>query len=100
MTSVTGEGEAAPADRPRPLLVESLGGWRGLADSGLPVVVFVGVNAAAGLAAAVWAALAAGVLLLVLRLVRRQSAQQAVSGFLGVALAAYIASRTGEAKGY
>jgi Protein of unknown function (DUF3159) len=99
---VTAGGEATdPAgDRPRPLLVESIGGWRGLVDSGLPVVVFVGVNAAAGLRAAIWAAVGAGVLLLVLRLLRRETVQQAVSGFLGVALAAYIASRTGEAKGF
>jgi hypothetical protein len=58
------------------------------------------VNAAAGLRAAIWAAVGAGVLLLVLRLLRRETVQQAVSGFLGVALAAYIASRTGEAKGF
>lgn len=84
----------------RPMLVESVGGWRGLVDSGLPVVVFVAVNGVAGLTAAIWAAIGAGVLLLVLRLARRETVQQAVGGFLGVALAAYIASRTGEAKGY
>jgi Protein of unknown function (DUF3159) len=100
VTSAAGEGEATPADRPRALLVQSIGGWRGLADSGLPVVVFVGVNAVAGLSAAVWAALAAGLLLFVLRLARRESVQQAVGGFLAVAVAAYIASRTGQAKGY
>lgn len=97
--AATGHGPTA-GDRPKPLLVESIGGWRGLVDSGLPVVVFVGVNAAAGLAAAIWAAVGAGVLLSVLRLVRRETVQQAVSGFLGVAVAAYIASRTGEAKGF
>lgn len=98
---VAGAHEDPPAAaRPQPLLVESLGGWRGLLDSGLPVAVFVGANAVAGLTAAIWAAVAAGVLLLALRLARRQSVQQAVSGFLGVALAAYIASRTGQAKGF
>ncbi len=102
MTAAGGQrdDDAVPAQRPRPLLVESIGGWRGLVDSGLPVVVFVAVNAAAGLTAAIWAAVASGVLLLVLRLARRESVQQAVSGFLGVALAAYIASRTGEARGF
>jgi hypothetical protein len=94
-------GKAAAAERrPPPLLVESIGGWRGLVDSGLPVVVFVAANAAAGLTAAIWAAIGCGAVLLVLRLVRRETVQQAVSGFLGVALAAYIASRTGEAKGF
>jgi hypothetical protein len=86
--------------RPKPLLVESIGGWRGLVDSGLPVVVFVATNALAGLTAAIWAAVGAGAVLFVLRLVRRETVQQAFSGFLGVAVAAWIASRTGEAKGF
>lgn len=94
------EAEHAGQPRPQPLLVESIGGWRGLFDSGAPVVVFVAANALAGLTAAIWAAIGCGALLLVLRLFRRETVQQAVSGFLGVALAAYIASRTGEAKGF
>jgi len=64
------------------------------------VVVFVAANAVGGLTAAIWAAVGCGVVLLMLRLARRETVQQAVSGFLGVALAAYIASRTGEAKGF
>jgi hypothetical protein len=99
-----GSGASAGADpaerRGQPLLVESIGGWRGLLDSGLPVVVFVAANAVGGLTAAIWAAICCGVLLLALRLLRRESVQQAISGFLGIALAAYIASRTGEAKGF
>jgi Protein of unknown function (DUF3159) len=96
------EEAAEEAEQPRqqPLLVESIGGWRGLFDSGVPVIVFVAANAAAGLTAAIWAAIGCGALLLVVRLARRETVQQAVSGFLGVALAAYIASRTGEAKGF
>jgi hypothetical protein len=82
------------------MLVESIGGWRGVVDSGLPVVVFVAVNAAAGLRAAIWAAVGAGVVLSVLRLIRKESVQQALSGFFGVLIAAFIAHRTGEAKGY
>jgi len=92
--------QGLPPARPTPLLVESIGGWRGVVDSGLPVVVFVGTNATAGLTAAIWAALGVGVLLFLLRLVRKQTVQQAVSGFFGVAVAAFIAARTGEAKGY
>ncbi len=92
--------DGPPSARPTPLLVESIGGWRGLVDSGLPVVVFVAANAAAGQTAAIWAAVAAGMVLFALRLARRESVQQAVSGFLGVAVAAFIAARTGEAKGF
>jgi Protein of unknown function (DUF3159) len=92
--------QAAPEPKPTPLLVESLGGWRGLLDSGLPVVVFVVVNALAGLQPAIWAAIGAGVVLFALRLARRQTVQQAISGFFGILIAAFIANRTGEAKGY
>jgi hypothetical protein len=101
-TEAAAEVTAEEAGQPRqpPLLVESIGGWRGLFDSGVPVVVFVAANAAAGLTPALWAAIGCGALLLIVRLLRRETVQQAVSGFLGVALAAYIASRTGQAKGF
>lgn len=84
----------------RSALVESLGGRRGLLDSGLPTVVFVAAHAAAGLRAAVLAALATGAVLYAVRLARHEPLQQAVSGLLGLALAAYIATRTGDAKGF
>ncbi len=82
------------------MLVESFGGWRGLFDSGMPIVVFVAANSAAGLTTAIWSAVACGALILALRLLRRETVQQAISGFIGVALAAYIAARTGEARGF
>jgi hypothetical protein len=90
----------APAGKPVPLLVEQMGGWRGLLDSTLPVVVFVVANTIGGLTVAIWAALASGVVVAALRLARRQSVQQAISGLLGVAFAAYLAHRTGSAKGF
>jgi Protein of unknown function (DUF3159) len=89
-----------PPAKPTPLLVESIGGWRGLVDSGLPVVVFVAVNAFSGLRAAIWAAIAAGVVLFAIRLARKETVQQALSGFFGILIAAFIANRTGEAKGF
>ena len=91
---------ADPTPKPTPLLVQSIGGWRGLLDSGLPVVVFVVVNALAGLQPAIWAAIGAGVVLFAIRLTLRQTVQQALSGFFGVLIAAFIANRTGEARGY
>jgi Protein of unknown function (DUF3159) len=103
VTDAAGD-QQPPADRPgpkpTPLLVESIGGWRGLLDSGLPVVVFVIANALAGLQPAIWAAIGAGVVLFAIRLVLRQTVQQALSGFFGILIAAFIASRTGEAKGF
>ena len=92
----------------RPALIEALGGKRGLVDSGLPAVVFVFVNAVvtaladreAGLRAALVAAIATGLTVVGLRLVRKEPLQQAVSGFLGLAVAAFFAARSGEARDF
>ncbi len=83
-----------------PTLLQQMGGVSGLVASVLPVLVFVPVNAYAGLAAAIWSAVAVAVGVAVWRLVRREPLQPAVSGLLGVAVAAFIAYRTGSAKGY
>lgn len=88
------------AEAARPALVEALGGRRGVLDSGLPALVFVAVNAVWHLHAAIITAVGVGVLLVVLRLVRREPLQQAVGGFFGLALAAIIAARTGRAEGF
>jgi hypothetical protein len=95
--------QAAPqdaAERSSPTMWEQLGGPMGLVDSGLPVVVFVVVNAIAGLSWGVGAAVAAALLIAILRLVRGRPVTQAISGLLGVGVAAFIAYRTGSAKGY
>ena len=68
--------------------------------AGLPAVVFVTVNALAALRPAIIAAVATGVALTIYRLVRKQSVQQAISGLFGVLVAALIAARTGQARGY
>lgn len=79
---------------------ESIGGWTGTLITALPPVVFVIVNTAAGLRPAIIAAVATGVVLAGYRLVRKQSTQQAISGLFGVLIAAVIAARTGQARGY
>jgi hypothetical protein len=81
-------------------MLASFGGWTGTVISALPVVVFVAVNATAGLRAAIWAAVAVAVLLAGYRLARRQSVQQAATGLFGVLVAAAIAAHTGQARGY
>jgi len=91
---------AVPERVERAALIEQFGGVRGLVDSGLPALVFVTVNTVAGLRPAVISAVVCGVAVAVLRLARRESLQHAVSGFLGLALAAFIASRTGRAEGF
>lgn len=87
-------------DKPGPTLLEQMGGISGLIYSSVPVVVFVLANALFGLKPGIWSALGSAVAITVLRLVRREPLQPAVSGFFGVAIAAFIAYRTGSAKGF
>lgn len=101
-TTPSGERAAQPA------LVEALGGKRGLIDSGLPAVVFVFVNSLvaafagrdAGLRAALVAAVLCGVSVVALRLARRETLQQALSGFFALAIAVWLAARSGEARDF
>lgn len=100
--TVSGEKPLGPA------LIESLGGKRGLVDSGLPAVVFVGVNAivdafaarSTALHVAIGAAVLCGLAVIVLRLTRTETVQQAVSGFLGLAIAVFFAARSGQARDF
>jgi hypothetical protein len=99
---VTGGSAAADArpERAFPTLMEQMGGVPGIVASTIPVVVFVVANILLELRPALIAALAAGVAVAVWRLVRREALQPAVSGLLGVGLCAFIAYRTGEARGF
>jgi hypothetical protein len=83
-----------------PTLLEQMGGISGIVASSIPVAVFVVANLLFELRPALIAALAAGVLIAFWRIVRKQRLQPAVSGLLGVGVAAFIAYRTGEARGF
>jgi hypothetical protein len=87
-------------DRRQLTLLEQMGGIAGLVYSTLPVLVFIGVNAVWSLQPAIWAAVGAAVAVTLWRLIRREALQPAISGFFGVAIAAFIAYRTGSAKGF
>jgi len=88
--------ERTPGER----VMQQVGGVPGLIYSSLPVVIFVGTSRLLGLAAAAGAALGFAVLILLWRLVRRESVQPAVSGLIGVAVCVLIAYLLGESKGY
>ncbi|MHC9293581.1 DUF3159 domain-containing protein [Mycobacterium sp. LTG2003] len=77
-----------------------MGGISGLIYSTLPVVVFVPVSSAFGLMPAIGAALGVATLILIWRLIRRESVQPAISGFFAVGISALIAYMVGESKGY
>ncbi len=84
----------------KPTILQQMGGPAGMIDSGLPVVVFVIANAIGGLTAGIVAALVAGAAIFAFRLIRRKPVTQAVSGLLGVGIAAFIAHKSGSAGGY
>jgi hypothetical protein len=81
-------------------LLEQMGGISGLIYSTIPVVVFVLLNTLFALSVAIWGALGGAALITVVRVVRKEPLQPAISGFFGVGIAAFIAYRTGEAKGF
>jgi hypothetical protein len=81
-------------------ILEQMGGVSGLIYSSVPVLVFVPMSSIFGLVPAIIAALGVAALILVWRLVRKESVQPAVSGFMGVGICALIAYIVGESKGY
>ena len=84
----------------RHMVLEQLGGWRGMVDASLPTVAFILANAVGGLRVGIWAAAVSAGLVFLLRLVRRESVQQAISGLFAVAVAVALAARTGEARNF
>ena len=102
---MTGPAQPAPQEGRAPLVdrqlvLEQLGGWRGMVDATLPTIAFIVANSLAGLRPGIWAAGVAAVLVFVVRLVRRESIQQAVSGLFGVAIAVAIAAWSGQARDF
>jgi Protein of unknown function (DUF3159) len=84
------------------MLERAIGGWRGIIDSGLPTLVFVVAYLVTSnnLSIAVFTALAAGLIVVAYRLIRRQPLRQVLSGFVGVAISAAFAKFTGRAENY
>ena len=97
-----GKAKSKPEKKPieEQTLLEQMGGWQGLVSTTLPILVLVPVNSKWGLVPALGAALGAALLVLIWRVIRKETIQPAISGFLGVAFCAAIAWFTGDAKGY
>lgn len=84
----------------KPSVLQQIGGVPGLIYASVPSVVFVVAEAVTGLHAATALAVGAGAGITLLRLLRKEPLQPAVSGLLGVAISAFIAYQSGEAKDY
>ncbi|TLS47118.1 DUF3159 domain-containing protein [Streptomyces montanus] len=80
--------------------LEQMGGMTGLVYTMLPIVAFVSANSAFGLTAAIGTAVGVALAISVLRLVRKEPLQPALSGLFGVAVAAFVSWKTGSAKGF
>ena len=83
-------------------LAEAIGGPMGMIETSSPAVAFIAAYTISGsntnTAAAVAAVLA--LVLAVVRLVRRESPRYALSGLVGVAFAAFVATRSGKAENF
>ena len=95
--------ERVQSEGPAPLsIAEATGGPLGMAETALPAVAFVVAYTVTGSDTNVSAAVALGLagVLTVARLARRESPQFALSGLMGVAFAAFIATRSGKAENF
>jgi hypothetical protein len=83
-------------------LREAVGGPLGMAETSLPAVAFVVAYTASGSDTDTAATVAVGlaVVLTLARLVRRESPVHALSGLVGVAFAAFVATRSGRAENF
>jgi len=111
---VSDEQEDAPTSRAElvaeeALLSKAIGGWRGMIDSALPSVIFIVLYVVLGLTPqwstdrlkiSLIAAVGMGDVIAVVRLIRKESLQQVLAGFVGVAVSAFVAARTGNAEDY
>jgi hypothetical protein len=108
MTSPPDAERAEPPDAERagraepPSLAEAVGGPLGLLETSVPAVAFVVAYVASGSDTNTAAGVAVGLALVlsIARLVRRESPRHALSGLVGVAFAAFIATRSGKAEDF
>jgi hypothetical protein len=83
-------------------LIDEMGGPQGVADSSLPGLLFVAVYSLSGqdLQLSAIAAVVLGAAIGLVRLIRGESVRFAAAGFVGVAIAGFIATRTGRAEDF
>ncbi len=96
-------GAPADDDRMPPFaeqMAEQLGGWRGMVESSVPILVFVVVNIATSLRPALVASVGVAVAIGAWRLLQRKPVRHAINGLVGIAIGALIAWRTGEARDF
>jgi hypothetical protein len=85
-----------------PTIAEAVGGPLGIVETSLPALAFVVAYTASGSDTNTAAIVAVGLALVltVVRLTRRESPRHALSGLIGVAFAAFVATRSGRAENF
>ncbi|GAA1518424.1 hypothetical protein GCM10009827_036990 [Dactylosporangium maewongense] len=103
-TAETDPDEEAPLPPFSVQMSEQLGGVRGLIESSIPITLFIVVNFLGdhfgwwSLRTSLIVAVAAALSMAVYRLSRRESVRHAVNGVVGIAIGAYLAWKSGDAK--
>jgi intracellular septation protein A len=88
-------------DEERAKVVTALGGKKGIIDSTIPSLIFLlTYNVTHNLKACLYISIATAVLLLICRLIKRDTLTHSISGFIGIAFCGWFAWKTGEAKDY
>lgn len=77
-----------------------LDGRAGIGDAVIAPLVFVLVNAVAGMPVAAYAGIGGAVIVVIVRLARRSDVQYAFSGLFGTGIAIALALRSGQAQDY
>jgi hypothetical protein len=81
-------------------VASQLGGVRGMVESSVPVLAFVGVNILWSLTPALYVAVGLALALAAFRLARQQSVRHALNGLLGIGIGALLAWKTGNPKDF
>jgi hypothetical protein len=82
-------------------IISALGGRKGIIDSTVPSVVFLGsYNITKNLEICMMISLVVATFLLILRLIRRDKLMHTVSGFIAVAFCGWLAWKTGKPSNY
>jgi hypothetical protein len=82
-------------------VVTALGGKKGIIDSTIPSLVFLlAYNITHNLRVCLYISIATAALLLIWRLIKRDTLVHAITGFIGIAFCGWFAWKTGEAKDY
>jgi hypothetical protein len=100
MTGRHATDERDQDQKPAPTILEQMGGISGIVYSTVPVVVFAIAYTVLSLGPALIASVGVAVAIAVLRVIRKEPLQPAISGLFGVGIGALIAHHTGQARDF